>query len=155
MFKELKNFYNENTSFSFCSNNNKKVFDNKDLSITNSPLEILSSYDNLNQISKGQYLSDFKFQNIIKNKIKKKYYDSNSNNNSSLSLNFLEFSSDDEKLNNKNTKKLKNKNKYINKKEKTYKKRDNKYLTFKKNDNNNILSNRFKLNHISKKNISS
>ena len=71
LFKELKNFYNENTSFSFCSNNNKKVFDNKDLSITNSPLEILSSYDNLNQISKGQYLSDFKFQNIIKTKIKK------------------------------------------------------------------------------------
>ena len=116
LFKELKDFYNEETSFSFCSNNKEKVFDN--LSITkNLPLKILSSYDNLNQISKGQYLSDFKFQNIIKNKIKKNYCDSNSDNEFSLSLKSIDFSLDDSDLNNGKSKRLKKKINILIKKE--------------------------------------
>ena len=94
LFNDLKNYCNEESNFSFCSTDgNNCNFEH--LSISNDiNLEILSSYSNLNQISKGKYISNLKIQKKIKNKIRKYFIIENSKNEFSLSLKSLEFFSD-------------------------------------------------------------
>ena len=102
LIKDLKNFCNEENNFSFLNN-----LSFEDLSINNNiNLEILSSYENLNQLSKGKYISDYHAQNKIKLKIKK-YFIRKSNDDYTLSLKSLELSQDSKR----NIKLYKNKKK--------------------------------------------
>ena len=61
----------------------------------NSNLEILSSYSNLNKISKGHYIKDTNFQKKIKLIVKQNYLtkQKESDFNESLSLHSIAFSS--------------------------------------------------------------
>ena len=96
IIKDLENFCDEETNFSFCSLNEKNNFNLTDLSISkNINIEILSSYANLNEISKGKYLFDVNFQNDIKLYLKKHFY-CDSLNDISLSLKSIEFPSEKE-----------------------------------------------------------
>ena len=166
LIKELNNYYDEETNFSFCSFNEEKTFNLNDLSISrNIHLHIKSSYDNLNQLSKGKYISDKDFQNKIKKNINR-YYSLNNNNENTLSLNSLNIPSHLE--NNSNLKKD-NEKKHIKKKKKTnnnnIKIKTKSEITIKEKKKNKInkhyslknLSNNQFLNHIniSKENINS
>ena len=112
LIKDLKNYCNEELNFSFCSINDDKNTIFEELSISNDiRIEILSSYTNLNQISKGQYISDLYFQKKIKLKLKKYYLIEKYNNEHSLSLKSLKFSSDSEKNRLTKNKKIPKKNK--------------------------------------------
>ena len=154
LIKELNNFCNEESDFSFCSNDKEKLFNNSGLSITkNSSVEILSSYDNINQISKGKYISDSKFQNLIKYNTKKYYSISNSNND--FSLNSQNISSEVEfsfELNNKERKNEKKTNKNINNETIKNEKKINQFLSLNNSSNNNIKK-LCKSNKASEKNI--
>ena len=89
LIKDLENYFNEENNFSFL-----KTLNFEDLSIKNDiNLEILSSYDNLNQLSKGKYIFDYHAQNKIKLKIKK-YFIRKSSDNYTLSLKSLDLSQD-------------------------------------------------------------
>lgn len=92
LIKDLKNFCEEETDFSFCSLKEEKAFNLDELSESKSiDIEILSSYANLNEIAQGKYINDFILQNEIKSNLKK-YYKIN-NNDDSLSLKSNDFSS--------------------------------------------------------------
>ena len=99
LIQDLKDLCNEEDSnFSFCSIN-KNNFKDENLSISNDiNIEILSSYNNLNQISKGKYIYDIPFQDKLNLKIKNHYSNKRPNIENSLSLNSLSISSDSEKL---------------------------------------------------------
>ena len=98
LIQELNNFCNEESNFSFCSINNENKFNMKNLSISKDiDIEILSSYRNLNQLSKGKYIYDNYFQDKIKFKIRKYYSKKHPNVEYSLSLNSLSFSSESNK----------------------------------------------------------
>ena len=121
LIKDLEDLCNEEINFSFCSINQDKNFEINELSISkNINLEILSSYENLNEISNGKYLSDIDKQNDIKVNLQKHYF-VDSNNEISLSLRSIEFSSDlaGSNLLKKNIRKKKNKNKKFKKSNKT------------------------------------
>ena len=115
LIKDLEDICNEETNFSFCTVEGEKNFNLEDLSISNDiNLEIISSYENLNQLSKGKFIYDNFTQNKIKVKIKKIYNIEKSNDEDSISLNSLYLSSDsnvDTKLNKKKHSKLKKSNK--------------------------------------------
>ena len=131
LIQDLKNICNEETNFSFCSIKDEKNFNLEDLSISNDiNLEIVSSYENLNKISKGKYIYDYFIQNKIKVKIKKYYNIEKSINEDSLSLNSLYLSSDS-KENNKLNKRKSSNLKKTNKKNKS--KKSSKKKLIKKN----------------------
>jgi hypothetical protein len=92
LIKDLKNFCEEETDFSFCSLKEEKYFNMNELSESkNIEIKILSSYANLNEITEGKYLEDIFLQNEIKTKLKKHYMINN--NDDSLSLKSIDFSS--------------------------------------------------------------
>ena len=100
ILNDLKDICENETNFSFCSI--KKENDYK-LSIErNSNFEIISSYPNFNQISKGYYINDVDFQKKIKSMIKHYYLykHKESDFNESLSLREIVFSSRIENKNN-------------------------------------------------------
>ena len=110
ILNDLKDICEEETNFSFCSIKKEKYFNIEKLLIDrNLNFEILSSYQNLNKISKGKYIKDINFQKKLKEEIKKYYLnnDKASNSRDTLSLRTIPFSSIFE-INN---------NKYISKKE--------------------------------------
>jgi hypothetical protein len=75
ILKGLKDVCEEETNFSFCSTNKQIIYRNEELSINkNSNFEILSTYPNLNHISKGKYINDTYLQNKIKLIIQNYYY---------------------------------------------------------------------------------
>ena len=92
LIKDLKNFCEEEEDFSFCSLKEEKSFNMNELSESkNIEIKILSSYANLNEITEGKYLDDIFLQNEIKTKLKKHYMINN--NDDSLSLKSIDFSS--------------------------------------------------------------
>ena len=100
IINDLKDICDEETNFSFCSNNNYN--DNYNYQINqlsierSSNFEICSSYHNLNQITKGKYIKDINFQKKIKLILKKYYLHKHKDtqlNEDSLSLRTLAFSS--------------------------------------------------------------
>ena len=99
LIQDLKDLCNEEDSnFSFCTINNENNSKNENLSISNDiNIEILSSYNNLNQMSKGKYIYDIPFQEKLNLKITKHYSNKRPNIENSLSLNSLSISSDSEK----------------------------------------------------------
>ena len=108
LIKDLNDICNEEHNFSFLSIGN---FNNYlDLSVSNDiNFEILSSYDNINQISKGKYIFDFQAQNKFKLKIKKYFIkELKKEKELTLSLKSLDFSSNSK--GNSKTKKEKSKN---------------------------------------------
>ena len=112
--KDLKNFCEEETDFSFCSIKDEKSFNLNELSETkNIEIKILSSYTNLNEITEGKYIEDIALQNEIKLNLKKYYMINNKDD--SLSLKSNDFSSpvDDKAIQklhfNHNIKKINNK----------------------------------------------
>ena len=103
IIKDLDNFCNEENNFSFLSV--EHFYNFLDLSISNDiNFEIISSYENINQISKGNYIYDYKTQNKFKLKLKKYYMKE-----STISLNYFKLSSSDSsgdiKIKQKKTKK--------------------------------------------------
>ena len=135
LLKDLEDICKEETNFSFCSMNKENNFNTNKLSIeSNSHFEILSMYQNANEISKGKYIHDKKFQKKLKLIIKNHYLHKHKEpfRDYSLSLKTLAFSSGFESCN------------YIseNKRRKIKKKEEEKYL---KNENNiNKMKNREK-----------
>ena len=96
ILNDLKDICEEETNFSFCSIKKEKYFKVEKLSIDiNSNFEILSSYPNLNKISKGKYIKDIHLQKKLKDKIKKYYLniDKESNYKDTLSLRTIPVSS--------------------------------------------------------------
>jgi hypothetical protein len=139
LIKDLYNYYNEENNFSFFSINQEKKFKNNNLAISNNiSIHILSSYTNLNKISKGKYINDKKFQKEIKNRFKKKY-SSDGSSDYSLSLNLssdLEFGSNSNK--NKSNKSKKKKINVV---------KIKKTKSERKDKNNGIISNYLMLNN--------
>ena len=116
ILEELRGIFEEEIDFSFCSNskdnNQKSIY----LSIErNNNFEILSSYPNLNKISKGNYIDDINLQKKIKKIIKHyficKYQKKDVND--SLSLQTIVFSSGLENRNKNHVSEYENKNKYL------------------------------------------
>ena len=96
ILNDLKDICEDETNFSFCSIKKEKYFKIENLSInSNFNFEILSSYPNLNKISKGKYIKDINFQKKLKDKLKKYYsnVDNDSNYRDTLSLRTIPFSS--------------------------------------------------------------
>ena len=96
ILNDLKDICEEETNFSFCSIKKEKYFKLEDLSIDrNSNFEILSSYQNLNKISKGRYIKDTNLQKKLKDTLKKYYsnLDKDSNYRDTVSLRTIPFSS--------------------------------------------------------------
>ena len=96
ILNDLKDICEEETNFSFCSIKKEKYFNVEKLSIDGHiNFEILSSYPNLNKISKGKFIKDINFQKKLKEKIKKYYLnkDKESNCKGALSLRTIPFSS--------------------------------------------------------------
>jgi hypothetical protein len=80
IINELINYFNDEAIFSFCSINDEKSFNLDELCISNDiNLEIISSYSNLNQLSKGKYIRDKEFQKQIRTSMKN-FYSNKSNN---------------------------------------------------------------------------
>ena len=81
LLKNLENICEEETDFSFCSNvNEEHSFRVNELSIDrNANFEILSSYSNLNKITKGKYMKDTNLQKQLKILLKKFYKYKNKN----------------------------------------------------------------------------
>ena len=80
IINELINYFNDETNFSFCSVNEEKSFNLDELCISHDiNLEIISSYSNLNQLSKGKYIRDKEFQKQIRTSMKN-FYSNKSNN---------------------------------------------------------------------------
>ena len=107
ILNDLKDICEEETNFSFYP---MKYYKFQNISIEqNSNLEILSSYSNLNKISKGHYIKDTNFQKKIKLIVKQNYLtkQKESDFNESLSLHSIAFSSGIDS--DKNEKKIKNK----------------------------------------------
>ena len=102
LLKVLKNMCKEETDFSFCSMNKENNFHDNKLSIEkNSNFEILSVYQNANEISKGKYINDINFQNKLKLIIKNHYLHKHKESlrDDSLSLRAIAFSSGFESCN--------------------------------------------------------
>ena len=102
--KYLKDICDKETNFSFCPINKENNYNIDELSIdNNSSFEILSSYLNINKISKGKYNKDICFQKKLKLLIKNLYLDSANeyNLNNSYSTRTILSSKGDEKNNNK------------------------------------------------------
>ena len=96
ILNDLKDICEEETNFSFCSIKKEKYFKLEDLSIDRiSNFEILSSYQNLNKISKGRYIKDTNLQKKLKDTLKKYYsnLDKDSNYRDTVSLRTISFSS--------------------------------------------------------------
>jgi hypothetical protein len=92
MVDDLKHFCEEETDFSFCSFKEERSFNMNELSQSkNIEIKILSSYENLNEITEGKYIEDIFYQNKIKSNLKKHY--NINNNDDSLSLKSIDFSS--------------------------------------------------------------
>ena len=136
LIKDLKNYCNEESNFSFCSLNDEKNTFFEELSISNDiKLEILSSYSNLNQISKGKYISDLYIQKKIKLKLKK-YFTEKNNNEYILSLKSLELSSNSKKNKLTNNKKILKKSN----EKKSKNKKSSKNKLIEKNSNSNAIN---------------
>ena len=127
ILKDLKDICDKETNFSFCSINKENNYNIDSLSIdNNSSFEILSSYSNINKISKGKYIKDIYFQKKLKLLIKNHYLDNANeyNFNNSLSTRTIVSSKGEEKSNNKINSQFKNKKLSNNKKLKNEKKSD-------------------------------
>ena len=97
IINDLKDICEEETNFSFCSEGENYYKTNQLIVERRANFEICSSYSNLNHITKGKYIKDINFQKKLK-LILKKYYlykhkESVLNNDDSLSLKTLDFSS--------------------------------------------------------------
>ena len=80
LINEIKNFFKEGVDYSFCSINDERSFNLDDLCIINDiNLEIISSYSNLNQISKGKFIKDKEVQKQLRLSMKN-FYSNKSNN---------------------------------------------------------------------------
>jgi hypothetical protein len=127
ILKDLKDICDKETNFSFCSINKENNYNIDELSIdNNSSFEILSSYSNINKISKGKYIKDIYFQKKLKLLIKNHYLDNANeyNFNNSLSTRTIVSSKGEEKSNNKINSQFWNKKLSNNKKLKNEKKSD-------------------------------
>ena len=146
LIKDLNNFCNEENNFSFLSIDNLNNYSN--LSICKDiDFEIISSYENINQISKGKYIFDYQAQSKFKFKIKNYFIKKiGKENELTLSLKSIHLSSSDSNRNLKiNQKKSKKSQKVSEKGKKSAK-------SLKKSDIKNISkSNKSKSNKTMKK----
>ena len=156
LLKELKDICDDDESnFSFCSTDVEHFYKNKELYIeTSSNFEIQSSYNNLNQITKGKYSKDINLQNKLES-ILKNYYKYKSKNKKVILNDTLKFEKilnhKEEYENKKQKNNLKHKskiskfnNKNIQKKKK--KLHSNKMVSFKDFENNNDFDQSLTLN---------
>ena len=80
LINEIKNFFKEEVDLSLYSINDEKCFNLDELCIINDiNLEIISSYSNLNQLSKGKFIKDKEVQKKIR--LSMKHFYSNKSNN--------------------------------------------------------------------------
>ena len=124
ILKDLEGICEEETNFSFCSTSDDINYKKRNLIIDkNNNFEILSSYPNLNKVTKGNFGKDYHIQKKIKLLLKKYYQYKNISkkikSKDSIFLKALEFLSCSENENDKSKDKLK----YRNKKAKTKKER--------------------------------
>ena len=156
LIKDLKDICEDDESnFSFCSTDAEHFYKNKELYIeTSSNFEIQSSYNNLNQITKGKYSKDINLQNKLES-ILKNYYKYKSKNKKVILNDTLKFEKilnhKEEYENKKQKNNLKHKskiskfnNKNIQKKKK--KLHSNKMVSFKDFENNNDFDQSLTLN---------
>ena len=136
LLKNLENICEEETDFSFCSTSDEINYRKRRLTIDkNNNFEILSSYPNLNKVTKGYFSKDYHLQKKLK-LLLKKYYEYKKErkkikSNDPIFLRTIEFLSGSE-----SDKDLsKNKSKYKNKKAKTRKEK----ISNKKNKMNKIF----------------
>ena len=149
ILKDLKDICEDETNFSFCSINKENNYKLEKLTIDrNSNFEIMSSYSNLNKISKGNYINDFNFQKKLKLLIKNYYLHKHKESDfkESLSLKTIAFSSG---IESKSKSKIISHNfdtKVLNNKSVDKKKKIEKYHSFHIPNKFNRMKNRKKLN---------
>ena len=138
LLKNLENICEEETDFSFCSTSDEINYRKRRLTIDkNNNFEILSSYPNLNKVTKGYFSKDYHLQKKLK-LLLKKYYEYKKErkkikSNDPIFLRTIEFLSGSES--DKDLSKNKSKYKYKNKKAKTRKEK----ISNKKNKMNKIF----------------
>ena len=178
LIKDLKDICNDDKDFSFCSTSAENNYNSKGLTIErNTKFEILSSYQNLNKLTKGKYIKDNYFQKKLKYIIKDYYKNKQSNfKNTSISntvtISSSDFEDNSEYEDEKNDKKSKRINNHSSNNEKTPKEKYNSYFgaykfnkmktrkkKFKKYFNktdkeirNNLIKNKLSINDVEVKN---
>ena len=150
ILKGLKDVCEEETNFSFCSTNKQIIYKNEELSINkNSNFEILSTYPNLNHISKGKYINDTYLQNKIKLIIKNYYYRKykKTKHNDILSPETIAYSTGCKKRNHNNeSERYENKNNHNKQRLKLSGEKSSKYKIKGKKLQNNILDEQINTN---------
>ena len=150
ILKGLKDVCEEETNFSFCSTNKQIIYKNEELSINkNSNFEILSTYPNLNHISKGKYINDTYLQNKIKLIIQNYYYRKykKTKHNDILSPETIAYSTGCKKRNHNNeSERYENKSKHNKQRSKPPGEKSSKYKIKGKKLQNNILNEQINTN---------